>query len=79
MSALAPDATLTDDGNRRSLTDRIDREIFSVHSHLTVEHEQEQGLHLLARERNDTSCEMPTYWRLRAGGDKIRCINTGQA
>ena len=39
LAALTPDATLTDDGNPRSLTDWIDREIFSVHGHLTIERE----------------------------------------
>lgn len=54
LATLSPDARLTDDGNPRSLTDWIDREIFSAHGHLTVESEEEQGLHLIARYRNDT-------------------------
>jgi hypothetical protein len=32
--------TLTDDGNPRSLRDRIDREIFTAHGHMTVESER---------------------------------------
>ncbi|HWM99783.1 MAG TPA: nuclear transport factor 2 family protein [Streptosporangiaceae bacterium] len=32
-ATLTPDATLTDDGNPRSLRDWIDREIFSAWSH----------------------------------------------
>ena len=32
---LTPDATLTDDGEPRSLHDWIDREIFSTHGHIT--------------------------------------------
>ena len=68
LATLSPDATLTDDGNSRSLTDWIDREIFSVHGHLTVEREDENGLHLLAPYRNDTWRDVdllaiPGNWR----------------
>jgi len=38
-ATLTPHATLTDDGNPRSLRDRIDREIFSAHRHMNVEQE----------------------------------------
>jgi hypothetical protein len=63
LATLSPDATLTDDGNPRSLTDWIDREIFSVHGHLTVGREDENGLYPPAQYRNDTWGEMPTSWR----------------
>ena len=79
LATLSPDATLTDDSSPRSLTDRIDREIFSVHGHLTVEPEEEQGLHLLARYRNDTWREMSTLWRFQVAGGRISRIDTGQA
>jgi len=79
LATLTPDATLTDDGKPRSLHDWIDREIFSVHGHLTVEHENEDGLDLLARYRNDTWGEMSTFWRFQVTGDKISRIDTGQA
>ena len=79
LAMLTPDATLTDDGEPRSLHDWIDREIFSVHGHLTVEHENEDGLDLLARYRNDTWGEMSTFWRFQVTGDKISRIDTGQA
>lgn len=79
LATLAPGATLTDDGNPRSLTEWIDREIFSVHGHLTVEREGDDGLRLLARYRNDTWGQMSTYWRFQVTGDKISRIETGQA
>ena len=78
LAALTPNATLTDDGNPRSLRDWIDREIFSTHGHLTIEREEEHGLHLLARYRNDTRGEMSTYWRFQVTGDKVSRIDTGQ-
>jgi hypothetical protein len=79
LATLTPDATLTDDGHPRSLTDWIDREIFSAHGHMTIEREEEHGLHLLARYRNDTWGEMSTYWRFQMTGNKISRIDTGQA
>ncbi|HEY3034383.1 MAG TPA: nuclear transport factor 2 family protein [Streptosporangiaceae bacterium] len=79
LATLTPHATLTDDGNPRSLRDWIDREIFSVHGHMNVEREEEDGLHLLARYRNDTWGEMRTFRRFEALGDKISRIDTGQA
>jgi hypothetical protein len=79
LATLSPGATLTDDGNPRSLRDWIDREIFSAHGHMNVEREEEDGLHLLARYRNDTWGEMPTFWRFQVTGDKISRIDTGQA
>jgi len=79
LATLTPDATLTDDGNPRTLTEWIDREIFTANGHLTVDREEEDGLRLLARYRNDTWGEMSTYWRFQVTGDKISRIETGQA
>jgi hypothetical protein len=79
LATLTPDATLTDDGNPRSVGDWIDREIFSAHGHMTVDREEEGGLHLLARYRNDTWGEMSTFWRFQVIGNKISRIDTGQA
>ena len=77
LATLTPDATLTDDGDPRSLHDWIDREIFSAHGHTTVEREEEDRLHLLARYRNDTWEEMPTFWSFQVTRDKISRIDTG--
>jgi hypothetical protein len=79
LATLAPGATPTDDGNPRSLTDWIDREIFSVHGHMDIEREEQDGLRLFARYRNDTWGEMSTYWRFEVTGGKIGRIDTGQA
>jgi len=79
LATLTPDATLTDDGNPRSLTDWIDSEIFSAHGHMTIEREEQHGLHLLARYRNDTRGEMSTYWHFQMTGNKISRIDTGHA
>ncbi|MFL6120560.1 nuclear transport factor 2 family protein [Actinophytocola sp.] len=79
MAVLTPDATLTDDGSARPLGEWVDREIFSANGHLTVDLEQEGGLRLLARYRNDTWGEMSTFWRFEVDGERISRIETGQA
>lgn len=79
MAVLTPDAVLTDDGSPRPLGAWVDREIFSVNGHLTVEREEEGGLRLLARYRNDTWGEMSTFWRFEVDGERISRIETGQA
>jgi ketosteroid isomerase-like protein len=79
LAVLTPDATLTDDGTRRDLTEWIDREIFSSNGHLTVEREDEDGLRLFTRYRNDTWGEMSTFWRFRVTDGRISRIETGQA
>lgn len=79
LDLLTPDATLTDDGSERDLTDWIDKEIFTVHGRMVVERQDDDGLRLRARFRNDTWGEMTTVWRFRLSGDKISRIDTGQA
>jgi hypothetical protein len=79
LATLTPDATLTDDANPRDLASWIDREIFTVHGQLTVDREENNGLSLLARYRNDTWGEMSTFWHFQLTGDKISRIDTGQA
>jgi hypothetical protein len=79
LATLAPNATLSDDGRPRHLTDWIDREIFTVNGHFTVEKSEEDGLSMHVRFRNDTWGEMSTFWRFEVADDKITHIETGQA
>jgi hypothetical protein len=79
LAVLTPEAALTDDGNPKDLLSWINREIFAVNGHMTVDREEEDGLRLLARYRNDTYGEMSTWWRFRLSGDRISRIDTGQA
>lgn len=79
LATLTPTATLSDDGRQRQLTDWIDREIFTVNGHFTVEKAQEDGLSMRVRYRNDTWGEMSTFWTFEVTGDKISRIETGQA
>lgn len=79
LSLLTPDASLTDDGRDRVLTDWIDKEIFTVNGKMTVDHQERGGLRLLAHFRNDTWGDMSTFWQFALSGDKISRIETGQA
>jgi hypothetical protein len=79
LDLLTPDATLSDDGRERVLTDWIDKEIFTVNGKMTVSREEPDGLRLLARFRNDTWGDMTTTWQFRLSGGKISRIETGQA
>ncbi|MEV0171136.1 nuclear transport factor 2 family protein [Streptomyces sp. NPDC050803] len=80
MGLLAPDATMSDDGSDRDLTDWIDREIFSSHGHMEVDNESRGGRDLVARYRNDTWGEMRTRWHFEIEDDgRISRFETGQA
>ena len=79
LATLTPNATLSDDGTQRKLTDWIDREIFTANGHFTLQDADEDGLSMRVRFRNDTWGEMSTYWRFEVTGDKISKIETGQA
>ncbi|MET9844289.1 nuclear transport factor 2 family protein [Streptomyces ossamyceticus] len=80
MALLADDATMSDDGSDRDLTDWTDREIFSSHGHMEVQRESDGGRSLVANYRNDTWGEMRTAWRFTVSDDgRISHFETGQA
>ncbi|MGF1431553.1 nuclear transport factor 2 family protein [Kitasatospora sp. LaBMicrA B282] len=76
---LAPDATMSDDGSDRDLTDWTEREIFSSHGHMDVERESDGGRGLVASFRNDTWGEMRTAWHFEVEHGKVTRFETGQA
>ncbi|MFI6448716.1 nuclear transport factor 2 family protein [Kitasatospora sp. NPDC050543] len=78
-SALAPGATMSDDGTDRDLEDWTEREIFASRGHIDVQSESAQGRALTANYRNDTWGEMRTAWRFSVDGGKIIRFETGQA
>ncbi|MFC8915994.1 nuclear transport factor 2 family protein [Streptomyces sp. NPDC047821] len=78
-AALAPGATMSDDGSDRDLRQWAEREIFSANGHMDVESQQADGLALVARYRNDTWGEMRTAWRFVVEDGKVGRFETGQA
>jgi hypothetical protein len=79
FAALAPDATMSDDGTDRDPAEWADREIFSVHGHLDVVSADDGGRSLVAAYRNDTWGEMRTRWAFTITNGKVRRFETGQA
>lgn len=78
LAILTPDATLSDDGIDRDLTDWVDREIFSSNGHMDVLSESDGGLSLVALYRNDTWGEMRTRWQFTVASGRVSRIETGQ-
>jgi hypothetical protein len=79
FAALAPGATMSDDGTDRDLASWADREIFTVNGHLDVVSASDGGRSLIAAYRNDTWGEMRTRWAFTVTGGKISRFETGQA
>jgi hypothetical protein len=79
FGTLTPDATMSDDGADRNLTEWADREIFSVHGHLDVVSADDAGRSLIAAYRNDTWGQMRTRWVFTITNGKISRFETGQA
>jgi len=79
FAALTLDATMSDDGTDRDLTEWVDREIFGVNGHIEVESASDDGRTLVANYRNDTWGAMRTSWRFTVRDSKISRSETGQA
>jgi hypothetical protein len=79
FGALAPGATMSDDGTDRDLASWADREIFSSRGHLDVISVSDGGRSLIAAYRNDTWGEMRTRWAFTVTGGKVSRFETGQA
>jgi ketosteroid isomerase-like protein len=79
LALLAPDATMSDDGNERDLQSWIDREIFTSDGRMRVESASEDGRDLVAAFRNDTWGEMRTAWHFVIQDGAVHRFETGQA
>ncbi|MEU6877316.1 nuclear transport factor 2 family protein [Streptomyces sp. NPDC046712] len=79
QAALAPGASMSDDGSDRNLDEWTEKEIFSSRGHMEIESVKDDGHSLVARFRNDTWGEMRTRWRFVVEGGKIARFETGQA
>jgi hypothetical protein len=79
FAALAPGATMSDDGTERDLEEWVDREIFSSAGHMEIESEDEDGSHLMVTYSNATWGAMNTEWRFEVESGKVSRFETGQA
>jgi hypothetical protein len=79
FAVLTPDATMSDDGTDRDLTDWVDREIFSANGRMEVESQSDDGRELVAQYSNSTWGAMRTRWAFTVDGERISHFDTGQA
>ncbi|ROQ67682.1 hypothetical protein EDD93_2127 [Streptomyces sp. 840.1] len=79
-AALTLDATMSDDGTDRDLTQWADSEIFSSGGHMDVVSTDATGRALVVDYRNDTWGTMRTAWRFTVAPDgRVSRFETGQA
>ncbi|GAA3578372.1 hypothetical protein GCM10022222_73940 [Amycolatopsis ultiminotia] len=78
-AALTPDATMSDDGTDRDLTDWTEREVFTSKGHLDVETAEDEGRTLVANYANSTWGAMRTRWRFTVRDGKVARFEAGQA
>ena len=78
-AALAPGATMSDDGTDQDVAGWADREIFSTAGHLDVIEARDGGRSLIARYRNSRWGEMRTRWAFTVTDGRVSRFETGQA
>ena len=76
---LTGDATLTDDGAERDLSEWCESNLFEANARLSPKREAMDGSRLIIDVHDDKWGEMTTYWDFTVDGDKIGRIDTGQA
>jgi len=79
FALLSEDATMSDDGSDRNLSEWVDREIFSAHGRLEVKSQSDDGRSLIINVTNSTYGTMRTHWEFTVEGDKVARFETGQA
>jgi hypothetical protein len=79
FALLTDDATMSDDGSERDLTEWVDRELFSADGRMEVESQSDDGHSLIVAVTNSTYGTMRTHWEFKVEGDKVARFETGQA
>jgi ketosteroid isomerase-like protein len=79
FALLAEDATMSDDGSERDLTEWVDRELFNAEGRMEVESQSEDGRSLMVNVTNSTYGTMRTHWEFTVEGDHVARFQTGQA
>ena len=78
-AVLTSDATMSDDGVERNLTQWTGSEIFAGNGHLEVESVEGGGTELVADYTNSRWGSMRTNWRFTVRDGKVSRFETGQA
>ena len=79
FALLTQDATMSDDGSDRDLTDWVDRELFSAEGQMEVDSQSDDGRSLIVNVTNSTYGTMRTHWEFTVEGEKVARFETGQA
>ena len=79
FALLTDDASMSDDGSERDLTEWVDREIFSADGRMEIESQSDDGRSLVVDYTNSTYGSMRTHWEFTVEGDKVAHFETGQA
>lgn len=79
LAVLAPDATMSDDGTDRDITDWTEKEIFSSNGRMDVESVSPDGRALVATYTNSAWGAMRTRWAFTVTSGRISRFETGQA
>ena len=79
FALLTDDATMSDDGSERDLTEWVDRELFSANGRMEVESQSDDGRSLIVNVTNSTYGTMRTHWEFSLEGEKVARFETGQA
>ena len=79
FALLSDDATMSDDGSERDLTDWVDRELFNAEGRMEVESQSGDGRSLIVNVSNSTYGAMRTHWEFKVDGDRVARFETGQA
>ena len=80
FSLFAPNATLTDDGNRRTVAEWSDAELFGKGNGRIsrVDSEEAGGLTVNAVFHSAVWGEFMTFWKFEVQGDQITRLDVGQ-
>jgi hypothetical protein len=79
FALLTDDATMSDDGSERDLTEWVDRELFSAEGRMEVESQSDDGRSLIVNVTNSTYGTMRTHWEFTLEGERVARFETGQA
>src|SRR5262245_66587572 len=78
FALLSEDATMSDDGSDRNLSEWVDREIFSAHGGLEVESQSDDGRSLIINVTNSTYGTMRTHREFKDEGERVTQFQTSQ-
>ena len=78
-AAMTADATMTDDGSPRLLSEWLTREVFDTNGRMDVATQSDDGRDLVVDYTNDQWGQMRTRWHFEVLDHRVAHFDTGQA